>query len=155
MPLKSIFFLLLSLFASTLWADPQDCGACSKSSGTQVNAGLGKVTVEQLQTLQQNDHALIVDIRTEPEWQASGIIPGSQKLQSFSGDGHFDAEKWLADLQKLKSSPDQAVILVCRSGHRSSKVGEFLVQQGIPNVYHLDDGIQAWIKSGHPVQPDR
>ncbi len=137
MTLKLTLFLLLSLITSTIRA-----------------AGLGEVSAEQLQALQQNEHALVIDVRTEPEWQATGIIPGSQKLQSFTRDGQFDSAKWLADLQKLKTSPDQPVILVCRSGNRSSKVGEFLIQQGMPKVYHLTNGIQSWIKSGRPVQPD-
>ncbi|MGZ4958047.1 MAG: rhodanese-like domain-containing protein [Methylomonas sp.] len=149
MTLKSSFFLILLLFTSALWAE-----APAKSSGTTAIEPR-TVTAEQLQALQQNDRALIVDIRTEPEWQATGIIPGSQKLQSFNGDGQFDEQKWLADLQKLKATPDQSVILVCRSGNRSRKVGEFLIQQGVPNVYHLNDGIQSWINSGHPVQNQR
>lgn len=135
MLLKSIFFIL-SLFAPWLAAEE-----------------LGQVSAEQLQAMQQNNNALIVDIRTEAEWQATGVIPNSRKLQSFDSDGKFDSEKWLADLQKLKSTPDQAVILVCRSGSRSSKVGEFLTQQGMHNVYHLSNGIQSWIKSGQPITP--
>ncbi len=151
---KSTLFLFLSLWTTLLWADPQACEGCNKLPETMAAAKLGQVFSEQLQTMQRNDHALIIDIRTEAEWHATGIIPGSQKLQSFNSDGQFDSAKWLADLQKLKTSPDQAVILVCRSGNRSDKVGEFLVRQGMPNVYHLNNGIQSWIKSGHPVKPD-
>jgi rhodanese-related sulfurtransferase len=155
MTLKSTLFLLLSLLLSPwLWADPRGCVGCDKSSGTLAATEPGQVSAEQLQTLQLNDHALVIDIRTETEWHATGTIPGSQKLQSFNADGQFDTEKWLADLQKLKTSPDQAIILVCRSGNRSSKVGEFLIRQGMPNVYHLNNGMQSWIKSGHPVKPD-
>lgn len=137
MMLKSFILFLLSLVAPGLLA-----------------AELGQVTAEQLQAMQQAEHALVVDIRTEAEWQASGVIPNSHKLQSFNKDGQFDSAKWLADLQKLKTSPEQPVILVCRSGNRSSKVGEFLTQQGMTNVYHLSNGIQSWIKSGHPVKSD-
>ncbi|MDD1620300.1 MAG: rhodanese-like domain-containing protein [Methylococcaceae bacterium] len=151
---KTALLLLLSLFTPWLLADQQVCLECDKSSKTKATAELGQVSVGQLQPMRQNDHALVIDIRTEAEWHATGIIPGSQKLQSFNNDGQFDAEKWLADLQKLKTSPDQPVILVCRSGNRSGKVGEFLVRQGMPNVYHLNNGIQSWIKSGNPVEPD-
>lgn len=151
---KSTVFLLLSLFAPGLWADPPGCGECGQLSGTIAAKELGLVSAEQLQTMQQNDHALVVDIRTDAEWHATGIIPNSQKLQSFNSDGQFDSAKWLADLQKLKTSPEQTVILVCRSGNRSGKVGEFLTRQGMPNVYHLNNGIQSWIESGHPLKPD-
>jgi rhodanese-related sulfurtransferase len=97
---------------------------------------------------------LVIDIRTEAEWQTTGVIPKSEKLQAYDKQGNFDSANWLANLQKLISSSDQPIILVCRSGQRSSKVGEFLTKQGINNVYHLNNGIQSWIKSGFPVSTD-
>jgi rhodanese-related sulfurtransferase len=154
MTLKSTVFLLLSLFTPWLRADPQGCEACGKLSGTIAAAELGQLSAQQLQAMQQNDRALVIDVRTEAEWQATGVIPNSQKLQSFNSDGQFDSAKWLADLQKLKTSADQPVILVCRSGNRSSKVGELLIRQGMTNVYHLNNGIQSWIKSGYPLKSD-
>lgn len=131
-------FWLACLFAARLFANE-----------------LGQVTAEELLALQQNGNALVVDVRTAPEWQATGVIANSQKLESFDSNGHFDQEKWLADLEKLKASPDQPVILVCRSGNRSGKIGQLLTEQlGMKNVYHLSNGIQSWIKAGHPVKPD-
>lgn len=116
---------------------------------------LQNVTPKQLLDMQKNQNALVVDIRTAAEWQASGLIANSQKLQSFDPQGKFDQDKWLAELEKLKSSPDQPVILVCRSGNRSGNVGSLLSDKiGMKNVYHLQNGLQAWIKSGHPVSPD-
>lgn len=116
---------------------------------------LQNVTPEQLLDMQKNQNALVVDIRTAAEWQASGVIANSQKLQSFDPQGKFDQDKWLSELEKLKSSPDQPVILVCRSGNRSGNVGSLLTDKiGMKNVYHLQNGMQSWIKSGHSVTPD-
>ncbi|MGR8931465.1 MAG: rhodanese-like domain-containing protein [Gammaproteobacteria bacterium] len=116
---------------------------------------LQTVTPEQLLAMQQNQNALVVDVRTPAEWQASGIISDSRKLQSFDNDGNFDIGKWAAELEKLKSSPEQAVILVCRSGNRSAKVGELLTRQlGMKNVYHLEKGLQSWVQSGRSVSPN-
>jgi len=137
MTLKSIIFVLSVLISSPSLAD-----------------SLGQLNPEQLQRLQQSQNALIVDVRTPAEWQASGIIPNSQKLQGFDSNGQFDADKWLSDLQKLKSSAEQPVILVCRSGSRSSKIGDILAQHGEKNIYHLSNGIQGWIQSGLPVKAD-
>jgi rhodanese-related sulfurtransferase len=137
MTLKSFFFVLSLLISPPLFAN-----------------GLGQLNPEQLHSLQQSQNALIVDVRTPAEWQASGMIPNSQKLQGFDSNGKFDADKWLSDLQKLKSSSDQPVILVCRSGNRSSKIGEILAQHGEKNIYHLSNGIQGWIQSGNPVKAD-
>ncbi|MGZ0078878.1 rhodanese-like domain-containing protein [Methylomonas sp. YC3] len=138
MKLRLTLFWLGCLFAAHLYATE-----------------LGVVTAEQLINMQQNQNALVVDVRTAPEWQATGVIANSQKLESFDGNGYFDQEKWLANLEKLKSSPDQPIILVCRSGNRSGKIGQILTEQlGMKNVYHLSNGIQSWIKDGRPVKAD-
>lgn len=116
---------------------------------------LQNVTPEQLLEMQQHQQALVVDIRSEPEWQASGVISDSHKLQFFDREGKFDQQKWLAELEKMKTSPDQAVILVCRSGNRSGKVGALLTEQlGMKNVYHLHNGLQEWLKSGRSLSPN-
>lgn len=116
---------------------------------------LQTVTPNQLLDMQQNQNALVVDVRTDSEWQASGVISNSHKLQSFDHQGNFDPQAWLAKLEKMKSSPDQPVILVCRSGNRSAKVGAILTQQlGMKNIYHLENGLQSWSQSGHPLSPN-
>lgn len=132
MHLKIILFILLSLLSSLTVADE-----------------LIDLSVEQVQAMQNDGEALMIDIRTEQEWQSTGIIPSSHKLEFFNKQGKYDAEQWLNELTKLQSSPDQPVILVCRSGNRSGMVGQYLTQQlGMKNVYHLSNGIQAWIKKG-------
>lgn len=115
-------------------------------------AELGLLTPEQVIDMQHNQHALVVDIRTESEWQATGVIADSLKLQSFDANGKFDQDQWLSALKQAQSSPDQPLVLVCRSGNRSGKVGELLTKQlGMNNVYHLNHGINAWSQSGHPL----
>ncbi len=117
--------------------------------------GLVDLTTEQLVEMQTIKNAIVIDIRTEKEWNATGTIPGSHKLQFFSPEGKFDTEKWLVDLNKLKSSDDQPVILVCRSGGRSGMLGNMLSnQQGMNNIYHLSTGIKSWVKSGNKISKD-
>ncbi len=107
------------------------------------------LSVEQLQAMQRDAGALVIDIRTDKEWQTTGVIPGSHTMEFFGADGKYDAHKWLTDLSTLKSAPEQPVILVCRSGNRSGRLGNCLTQQlGMKNVYHLSDGIESWIQAG-------
>ena len=116
---------------------------------------LGQLSAEQLIIMQKQDNALIIDIRTEKEWNTTGIIPDSHKLQFFTVTGKYNADKWLSDLNQLKSSPDQTVILVCRSGSRSGMVGNMLAKKmGIKNVHHLSTGIMPWIKAGNKITTD-
>lgn len=105
---------------------------------------------KQLVEIQKNKNALVIDIRTEAEWLSTGTIPSSHKLQFFTSNGKYDTEKWLSELAKLKSSKDQAIILVCRSGGRSGILGNMLVKkQRMQNIHHLSSGINSWIKAGN------
>jgi len=145
----------LSLFENLMKSLVKLAFACLLITGNVSADELKSVTPEQLLDMQQHNNALIVDIRTDAEWQSSGVIPNSVKLQSFDQQGYFDDNKWLAALEQMKSSPDQPVILVCRSGNRSSKVGTLLANKlGMKNVYHLKNGLQSWVKSGHTVTPN-
>lgn len=133
----AIFAILFFLFTST-------------SSATELK----NITPEQLKSL-QNDGALVIDIRTAKEWAAKGIIPDSDKLEFFNDQGEFDEKKWLDGLNKLHTSTEQPVILVCRSGNRSSMVGNYLTNKlGMNNIYHLQNGIMSWIKAGNKISKD-
>lgn len=98
--------------------------------------------------------AMVIDIRTPTEWQSTGTIRSSQRLTFFDTEGTYDGKTFLAQLNTLKSSADQAVVLVCLAGGRSSKVGVFLDEKvGMKNVYHLENGIKSWIKEGKQIEP--
>lgn len=97
--------------------------------------------------------AVVVDIRTEGEWQEGGVIAGSQLLTFFDERGRSDPARWL---EKLKSvaGPEQPVILICRSGNRTRAATQFLAQQGgYRTVYNVSGGISAWTREGRPVVP--
>ena len=115
---------------------------------------LGQLSPAQLIKLQKQQNALVIDIRTEKEWAATGIIPDSHKLQFFSSNGKYNPQQWLSRLEQLKTSNDQPVILVCRSGSRSSFVGDMLIKKGMKNVHHLSTGILPWIKAGNKISKD-
>jgi len=138
MKIKLTFFLVLTLFSSLISAEE-----------------LINLSSDQLIALQKNQNALVIDIRTEKEWAATGTIPNSHKLQFFSANGKYDAEKWLSDLENLKSSAEQPIILVCRSGSRSGMVGNMLSKQkNMKNIFHLSNGIMPWIKAGNEVNKE-
>lgn len=132
---KTLIFLLLFLSNSILAADK-----------------LKNVTPDQLQSL-QNSNALVIDIRTEKEWNTTGIIPDSRKIEFFNANGDYDLKKWLKQFNEQRQSPEQPVILVCRSGNRTETVGTLLTQKlGMKNIYHLEQGIKSWIKSGKKTE---
>ncbi|NOR80068.1 MAG: rhodanese-like domain-containing protein [Methyloprofundus sp.] len=99
------------------------------------------------------ENALVIDIRTPQEWQNTGIIPGSHPVKFFDKNGKYDADQWLATVKQLQTSPDQEIILVCRSGGRSGRVGNLLTQKlNMSNVSHLQNGISSWIREKRPTE---
>ena len=47
---------------------------------------------------------------------------------------------------------DDPVILICRTGNRTSTLARYLVEHmGYTQVYNVRDGITRWIRDGQPV----
>jgi rhodanese-related sulfurtransferase len=92
----------------------------------------------------------IVDIRRQEEWDASGIIKGSQKATAFNKNGDFNTT--FVPTMMAVTSPEDEVIIICRSGNRTVAIAKFLTEQhGFKKVYNVTNGISKWIKDGFPV----
>ncbi len=92
----------------------------------------------------------LVDVRRQDEWNQTGVIEGSHRLTAFDARGQFNRD-FPAAFQSLVQQ-DDAVVLICRSGNRSSVIATMLTEQaGYTKVYNFTDGIQNWIKDGRPV----
>lgn len=108
-------------------------------------ADFREITPSQLQKAISKG-TVVIDIRRLDEWENTGVIPSSHKLTFFDASGKFDTKKWMSNFEKIVKNKNQPFVLVCRSAHRSGKVGNFLDEQmGYKNVYHLKDGIMTWI----------
>lgn len=93
----------------------------------------------------------VVDVRTAPEWEQTGVVPGSHLLTFFDAHGAAEPDQWLRKLRAI-APPDQPVVVICRSGRRSSAVSRFLSgQAGYVTVYNVDHGINAWLGEKRPV----
>lgn len=80
----------------------------------------------------RSGQALVVDVRESSEYR-SGHIPRSKHISL----GQL--------LQRLREVPkDKTVVVVCRSGNRSSRAVELLMQAGYRNVYNMSGGMQRW-----------
>ncbi|OJF16592.1 MAG: hypothetical protein A6D91_11315 [Bacillaceae bacterium G1] len=79
----------------------------------------------------------IVDVR-EPEEFAAGHIPGAVNLPL--GRIRFTANKEL--------SPEDEIVLVCRSGRRSVTAARILKKMGYRKLYNLTGGMVMWERFG-------
>ncbi|TVT71800.1 MAG: rhodanese-like domain-containing protein [Denitromonas halophila] len=116
-------------------------------SAVADTVNIDAATLERLRT----EGVPVVDIRTAPEWQQTGIVPGSHLLTFFDNRGEAEPEAWLARLQAI-AKPGEPVVLICRSGNRTAVVSRFLTENvGYAKVYNVEGGIRAWTKEKRPV----
>ena len=92
----------------------------------------------------------VYDIRREDEWKQTGVIEGSKKLTLFDARGGQNPEFFKAFTEEVK--PDDPVIIICRTGNRSSVLSKYLADKlGYKKVYNVRNGITRWIADGNPV----
>jgi rhodanese-related sulfurtransferase len=99
-----------------------------------------KVTVEQATDLIARGDVQVIDVRTPPEYQG-GHIPVARSIP----------------LDSVLSSPravlpeGQKILFVCQVGQRSAIAAEMAAAIGLKDLYNLEGGTEAWIKSGNEV----
>lgn len=92
----------------------------------------------------------IVDLRREDEWAETGVIEGSTLITAFDARRRFQPT-FLDAFEKLVRPQDE-VILICRTGVRTSALSRHLGDKmGYTKVYNVKDGITKWIKDGGSV----
>jgi len=90
---------------------------------------------EWAEQLENDDNALILDVRT-PEEVEEGFIPGSINIDIYLGQEFLDA------VDKLDK--DRNFYVYCRSGNRSRQACALLNSLGVGNAYNLEGGFSQW-----------
>ena len=95
----------------------------------------------------------VIDIRTQPEWEETGIIAGSKLLTFFDERGRANPSDWLEKIKPIAKA-GEPLIVICRSGNRTKAVSQFLSQQaGYAKVYNVRNGIKGWLKENGSTVP--
>jgi rhodanese-related sulfurtransferase len=105
-------------------------------------AGVPEVdTLEAVQLINHKD-ALLLDVREDSEYE-SGHVPNSK---------HIPAGRVGERLKELEKYKDRPVVVLCRSGNRSTAACSLLKKQGFADVRSLKGGIEGWQQAGLPVK---
>ncbi|WP_034059899.1 rhodanese-like domain-containing protein [Lacinutrix jangbogonensis] len=104
------------------------------SCSTKTKSGITVVSVEEMETLLDIDNVQLVDVRTPNEYKL-GHISHSQNIDFFS-------PTFEADIVKLDK--EKPVILYCKSGKRSAKCAEKMLEAGFEKIYDLKGGFTEW-----------
>jgi len=92
----------------------------------------------------------LIDIRRPEEWHETGVVEGSRGMTFVDASGRLIPG--FLDTFSAKVSPDQPVVLICRTGNRTDVLGRHLVEKmGYSQVYNVRDGIMGWLGEGRPV----
>ncbi|MDH3899525.1 MAG: rhodanese-like domain-containing protein [Gammaproteobacteria bacterium] len=109
--------------------------------GGELRHRLGKVKQVmpgEATRLLNHEDAIMVDIRTDKDYRDGHIVNAV----------HAPADNAATKLQKYR---DQSLIIYCRNGQQSVKLGEDLVKQGFGSVYNLKGGLAAWQQADLPL----
>lgn len=100
----------------------------------------GDLTVQQAHELIQARTSLVIlDVRTQEEYDEGHI----------EGTALIPVGELATRLEEL--SRDDELLVYCRTGNRSSSAVSLLRDNGFTKIYHLKDGITAWIRAGYPI----
>jgi rhodanese-related sulfurtransferase len=83
--------------------------------------------------------AYLLDVREPDEW-AAGHAPDAHHLPMMEVPARI-----------AEVPTDTEVVVVCRSGGRSSQVVSYLLGNGWDNVSNLEGGMQSWAAAGRDV----
>ncbi|MCF3170928.1 rhodanese-like domain-containing protein [Streptomyces violaceoruber] len=95
-------------------------------------------------TTGERAEAVLLDVRELPEWRA-GHAPDAV---------HAPLTALITGAPLPASARSRALVVVCRSGHRSQQAARLLVERGADAV-DVKGGMDAWAASGYPVVDER
>jgi len=111
---------------------------------TQQQAAITNISVQEAyKMIQDKPDMYIIDVRTPGEYTDNlGHISNSHLMPVQ------EIQKWAPKISELK---DQKVMLICRSGARSSFAAKTLEKQGFIKLYNVEGGMLAWNAAKLPV----
>jgi rhodanese-related sulfurtransferase len=105
-----------------------------------------KTLVPEIFTSQANqllkDGALLIDVREKEEVRAAAYDVTNQMYVPLS-----DFDKQFHSIPK-----DQTLVMACKSGGRSLRAANFLINHGYDKVFNLRGGITGWAAKGFPIK---
>ena len=98
------------------------------------------INIRELKKINDNQEKFIlIDVRTYAE-RAQAEIP----IKSI----HIPIDQIPSKINKLNANDN--IIIYCKSGKRSARVCEYLIQNNFKNISNLSGGILAWAEEISP-----
>lgn len=102
----------------------------------------------------QSGRMRLIDIRTPQEWRQTGVAPGAGRVDFYRGPDVLVQ----SILQMVGGDKTAPIVLICRTGNRTSVAQKYLLSIGFTQVYNVSEGMAGsaagpgWLKRGLPVE---
>jgi rhodanese-related sulfurtransferase len=117
---------------------------------SEVRERIDRVSPEDA-VAEVREGALLVDIRSESQRAADGVVPGAMYHPRNVLEWRMDPASGATD--PAVGGLERRVIVMCDAGYASSLAAETLREIGFARAADLDGGFQAWRDAGLPVEP--
>ena len=114
-------------------------------------AYFGAVTPQEAFTLlTQLPNALLIDVRTRPEWEYVGRVPDSALVEWNTYPAGARNPAFLEELRSVAADPETPVLFICRSGQRSDSTARVAAAAGYKMAFNVLEGFEGpRDKEGH------
>ena len=117
---------------------------CGMTENQQPERRVGAIDALGLkERLDRGDDITIIDVREPFEWEIGNLAPQGARL--------IPMKQVLDRLDEIDPAAD--IVVHCRSGSRSRKVAEALIERGYTRVANLEGGILGWAEHVDPSIP--
>jgi len=100
---------------------------------------------EAHQRLKANSSAVLIDVRTQPEWTFVGV-PMVDRLVRLSWQVYPTMDvnaRFVEEVQALGLAKDAEIMCLCRSGARSASAATALSKAGFTNCWNVAQGFEG------------
>lgn len=125
--LAAAVVLALGFVAAILWLRPGTTG------GPPAEISVAQAVAKR------DAGSLVLDVRQPEEWEEYHV-PGSTLIPLGELEGRVG-----------EVPRDREVVVVCRSGNRSKRGRDLLLEAGYTDVTSMTGGLETWRAEGHPI----
>jgi rhodanese-related sulfurtransferase len=96
---------------------------------------------KEVTLLINRESAMLVDVRSEADFRAGHITNAI----------NIPLDQIEVQINKITSNSKKNIIVYCQKGVRSAQAFRLLNKLGLPKLYTIEGGLDAWLKNNLPI----
>ena len=96
---------------------------------------------KEVTLLINREPSMLVDVRSEADFRAGHITNAI----------NIPLDQIEVQINKITSNSKKNIIVYCQKGVRSAQAFRLLNKLGLPKLYTIDGGLDAWLKNNLPI----